>query len=279
MSRLTYEEKLAALQPLTLMDDFYMRAFFRDNIPCVEFVLRTILGKKDLVVISVKVQYVLRGPDNSRYVRLDVYAVDSENKHYDIEIQNDPSGASQYRARYNSAAIDINILKTGEPYSLLKERESIVIFITANDVLGYGEPIYFIDRVIMPTGKPFNDGSHIVYVDSSKQDTDTDLGKLMHDFRCSRVEDMLCPVLAQSAVEVKGTQKGDEKMGVLDEMELEAEARGEAIGEARGKVIGEVIARESIAYNLIHAGKIALAEIAEMCGITLKRAEEIAARI
>lgn len=279
MSRLTYEEKIAALQPLTLMDDFYMRLFFKNNIPCVEFVLRIILCKKDLAVKSVEVQYVLKGQDNSRYVRLDVYAVDSENRHYDIEIQNDSSGASPYRARYNSAAIDMNILKTGEPYSLLKERESIVIFITANDVLGYGEPVYFIDRVILSNGKPFNDGSHIVYVDSSKQNTDTDLGKLMHDFRCSRVEDMLCPVLAKSAAAIKGTKKGDDNMGVLDEMELEAEARGEARGKVIGQAIGETIARENIAYNLIHAGKIALAEIAEMCGMTLQRVEELAAGI
>lgn len=36
----------------------------------------------------------MRGSDSSRYVRLDVYAVDSENKHYDIEVQNDSSGAT-----------------------------------------------------------------------------------------------------------------------------------------------------------------------------------------
>ena len=266
---ITNEEKLAALQELTLMDDFFMRLFFRDNIPCAERMLRVILNRPDIVVESVKVQYVLTAGNASRSVRLDIWAREKNGTQIDAEIQNDSSGASPQRARYNSAMLDVNILKPGEPYSVLKTRKSIVIFITEKDVLGGGEPIYIIDRIIRKSGKPFGDGSHIVYVNGSCQDISTELGRLMHDFHCVRPEDMFDPVFADKAGEMKGVKE----VGVLDDWEREVEARGEA----RGKALGIAIQSESIAQNLVRLGTIALDEIAKACGLPLQRVQELAA--
>ena len=56
----------------------------------------------------------------------------------------------------------------------------------------------------MKSGKPFNDGSHIVYVNASHQDFGTALGKLMHDFHCVKSKDMTDPVFARKARELKG---------------------------------------------------------------------------
>ena len=49
-----YQRRLAEFQSLTLMDDAYMRLFFKDNIPCVQLVLRIIMNKDDLIVKSAK---------------------------------------------------------------------------------------------------------------------------------------------------------------------------------------------------------------------------------
>ena len=57
------------------------------------------------------------------------------------------------------------------------------IFITRDDVLGYGLPIYHIDKQIKEVGESFQDEAHIIYVNSRKQE-DTELGKLMHDLHC-----------------------------------------------------------------------------------------------
>lgn len=276
MPRLTEAVFREKIKLATLMDDPFMREFFTDNIPGVQLMLRIIMAKPDLIVESVNVQYALRAGEGSRYVRVDVYAVDSENRHYDIEIQNASSGASPQRARHNSAMMDVNLLKTGENPIVLKNRESVVIFITEKDVLGEGEPIYIIDRVIEKSGKKFNDGSHIVYVNASYQDLSTELGKLMHDFHCIKPEDMIFPEIAEKAAEVKG----GEKMGVWEEMEREAIAEGKAEGKAEG--IAEGIAKgitqasERIAHSLIKAGKETLEEIANICGLPLQRVQELA---
>lgn len=85
------------------------------------------------------------------------------------------------------------------------------IFITRDDVLGYGLPIYHIDKQIKEVGESFQDEAHIIYVNSRKQE-DTELGKLMHDLHCKDADEMHSPVLAKRVHELKDTQKGVEFM-------------------------------------------------------------------
>ena len=47
----------------------------------------------------------------------------------------------------------------------------------------------------MSTGMPFDDGEHILYI-NGQYSGDDDLGRLMHDFRCSDPDDMLNEELA-----------------------------------------------------------------------------------
>ena len=85
--------------------------------------------------------------------------------------------------------------------------ETYVIFITENDVLKAGLPIYHVDRTIRETGTFFNDQAHIVYVNSQIKD-ETALGKLMHDFFCTNSKDMNYSILAQRVRYFKEDTKG-----------------------------------------------------------------------
>lgn len=62
--------------------------------------------------------------------------------------------------------------------------EVYVIFITEHDIYGEGKAFYPIERVNMATGKLFDDGEHILYVNSSYRGED-EIGRLMHDFTCT----------------------------------------------------------------------------------------------
>ena len=77
--------------------------------------------------------------------------------------------------------MDMNTLNTGQDFDELPE--SYVVFITRDDVLGYGLPIYHVNRIIEEICEDFGDESHIVYVNSKHRD-DTELGQLMHDLHC-----------------------------------------------------------------------------------------------
>ena len=107
-----------------------------------------------------------------------------------------------------------------------------MIFITRDNILGYGLPIYHIDRQIKEINKSFQDEVHIIYVNSRKQD-DTELGRLMHDLHCKRADKMHSPALAKGVHELKETQKEIELM--CHEME-KIYSVGMESGEKRGEL-------------------------------------------
>ncbi len=188
---------------LRLIDDDFMAAVFEDR-TCAEFLLQIILKRDDLTVKEVHGQYSIKNLQG-RSIRLDILAVDQKNRAYNIEVQRSDRGASEKRARYNSSLLDANLTDAGDDYDALNE--TYVIFITENDVLKDGLPIYHVERTVQETGTVFNDQAHIVYVNSQIKD-ETALGKLMHDFFCTNSKDMYYPVLANRVWYFKENEKG-----------------------------------------------------------------------
>ncbi len=198
-----HEEDLQRLRGFRLLDDDFMAKVFEDK-ACAELLLRIILKKNDLLVKEVYGQLALKNLQG-RSARLDVFATDSTGKVYNIEVQRSDRGAVAKRARYNAALIDANITEPGEEYQALNE--CYVIFITENDVIGEGLPIYHAERMILETGKSFGDEQHILYVNAQIKD-ETELGKLMHDMWCVAPEDMHYGILAERVRYFKENEEG-----------------------------------------------------------------------
>lgn len=191
------------IQRMCLMDDIFFNVCMDGAPECVELILRIIMDKPELKVHSVTTQ---RSIANIHYhgVRFDVMAT-AEGKVYDIEVQRSDEGAIPRRARYNASMLDSKELRSGKKYDELPE--SYVIFITAHDVLGDGLPLYHISRTITETGKTFDDGSHIVYVNGENRDN-TPLGKLMKDFFCTIPNNMFYKELASRVRYFKENEGG-----------------------------------------------------------------------
>ena len=202
-----YERYKGIIKNFTLMSDIFMRNVFKQR-ECLEYVLQVIMEKQDLKVIDQIIQKDYKNLQG-RSAIMDCVARDSEGKQFDVEIQQDNEGASPKRARYHSGLMDMNTLNPGQDFDELPE--SYVIFITRDDILGYGFPIYYIDRHIKEADDSFQDEAHIIYVNSRKQE-DTELGRLMHDLHCKNADEMHSPVLAKRVHELKDTQKGVELM-------------------------------------------------------------------
>ena len=202
-----YERYKGVIKNFTLMSDIFMRNVFKQR-ECLEYVLQVIMEKQNLRVIDQVIQKDYKNLQG-RSAIMDCVARDSEGKQFDVEIQQDNEGASPKRARYHGGLMDMNTLNPGQDFDDLPE--SYVIFITRDDSLGYGLPIYHIDKQIKEVGESFQDEAHIIYVNSRKQE-DTELGKLMHDLHCKDADEMHSPVLAKRVHELKDTQKGVEFM-------------------------------------------------------------------
>lgn len=197
------------------------------------------MEKQDLRVIDQIIQKDYKNLQG-RSAIMDCVARDSEGKQFDVEIQQDNEGASPKRARYHSGLMDMNTLNPGQDFDELPE--SYVIFITRDDILGYGFPIYHIDRHIKEADDSFQDEAHIIYVNSRKQE-DTELGRLMHDLHCKNADEMHSPVLAKRVHELKDTQKGVELM--CHEMEKIY---------SEGMESGELKAKKETALSLAEMG-------------------------
>ena len=203
-----YEETLQRIKRLRLFDDDFFTKCFEGSPECTELLLHIILERPDLRVVEVKVQYTIKNLQG-RSVRLDIFAVDSTGKRYNIEIQRDDRGAGARRARFNSSLIDANILLAGDDPENLPE--NYVIFITEHDVLGWNKPVYHIERTIRETGSLFGDGSHILYVNGSWRD-ESPVGRLMHDFSCTEPDDMNYALLADRVRYFKEDKEGVQTM-------------------------------------------------------------------
>ena len=249
---------------VTLLDDEFMSIVFDNNIPCVEEMLKIILKRDDLIVKSARTQRDFQGFERS--VTLDVFAVDSAKTNYNIEFQNTNEGADFRRARFHGGMIDVHSLKPGQPFKDLPE--CYVIFITQHDVIGYGKMIYTMHRYIDGDLQPFDDGSHIIYVNASAKDDGSQLWKLIHDLQCPDPDKMFLPRLRARVSFLKGQEEGDREMSsyIKDLLNKEKE-------NVRGQE------RECIALDLIKFGKMNFDEIAQVAHLTLDRIEQLAASV
>lgn len=210
-TNLKRKETLEAIRKLCLLDDNLMTLVFDRNAEATELLLNVILQRDDLKVLEVVAQREYKNPmPNGRSITIDIYAVDGNDKVYDIEVQRVSEGADVHRARFHSSMIDTKMLKAGQEFKEI--HDSYVIFITANDVIGAGCSLYHVNRTIEETGAYFNDGSHIIYVNGSYKDDNDPVGKLMHDFRCLSSVDMFYPILAKQVKYFKETEGGQEIM-------------------------------------------------------------------
>lgn len=257
-----HQEDLQRLRGFRLIDDDFMNACFDGYIEGAELLLRIILDKPDIRVKSSTTQKRLKNL-LGRDVCLDIDADDDSGKKYNIEIQRSDKGADRKRARYHSSILDAHQLKPGDDFSDLPE--TFVIFITENDVIGGGLPIYTIDRQITNMNQPFDDGEHIIYVNGENRNASTELGLLMHDFFCTDADDMHYKELADKVRYFKEDEKGVAAMcKVLEDMRNES---------ARAAVEHRNV---EFANTLLKLGKLTFEEVAESAGLTIEQVKQLA---
>lgn len=258
-----HQEDLQRIRGFRLIDDDFMNACFDGYIEGTELLLRIILNKQDIHVKRVTTQKVMKNL-LGRDIWLDIDADDDSGKEYDIEVQRADKGADRKRARYHSSILDAHLLQPTEDFSQLPE--TFVIFITENDVIGKGKPLYRIERKIEETDEPFNDGEHIIYVNGADKDASTELGKLMHDFFCTNADDMHYKELADKVRYFKEDEKGVAVMcKVMEDM------RNETAKKAAEQT------KIEMAINMIKDGKLSLEQIAQYSMLAIERVTELAA--
>ncbi len=265
-------EYLAEMERFRLMDDTFMSKCLENAPECIELILQIILGKKDLKVVKSQTEYPIKSLQG-RGVRFDVFARDSKGKEYDIEIQRAKDGAEPKRARYNSALMDANALKSGEDFDKL--RDTYVIFITENDMMGDGQDVYVYDRTEKKSGRSLCDGTHIIYVNGATR-SKSDIGKLMHDFLCSNAAEMYFDLLKRRVSEFKDSEEGRHYMcEAMERIKAEGIVEGVERGKAEGIAEGKRENMFATAKRMLKDGVLALKDIARYTGLSLAQVKKL----
>ena len=257
------QKMMERIQSLRLMDDDFMTIVFSGDNKLTEFLLRILLDRTDLTVkqsLTQKEKHNIFG----RSVRLDILAVDTEGKQYNIEIQRADKGASEKRARYNLSMIDSHSLKKNDDFEALPE--TYIIFITENDIYRENKPLYCVKQSIVIDDKkefPFNNGVHTIYVNGAYNGENA-IGWLMHDFRECDADKMHYAEIAEKVRFHK--QEDGEVNTVCRAFEEYGRER-----EEKGKL--------EMAKKLIQKNKLSLEDIAEVSDLPLKQIQQLAAQL
>ena len=263
-TKFTQEEKhLRSLEAMCLMDDPVFSEALNGKLAAVQDILNTLLERSDFTVVSTNTQSA-HSSAAMRSVRFDIEAHTDSGQVMDIEVQRLSAPSDAQRARFYSSMIDKGLLEKGDGFEKLPE--TWVIFIMEGDPYAAGLPMYHIDRMIREMNRTeFHDGAHIIYVNGSFRDALHPVGRLMHDFHCTKADDMFSPLLAEELRNLKETEGGRRHMsGIMQQ--LCDEAAREARHAERTKIAGELLMQGMAPETVAEVTELPLSAVLELAG-------------
>lgn len=237
------------LQKLRLKDNFMFCAVMSDPDNCKPF-LERVLGKTIGRLVVDKEKCLIYNP-RYKSVRLDVYARDDDNVHYNVEMQVVKPADLLKRSRYYHSQIDMELLAAGTEYEKLPE--CFVIFVCDFDPFGYGKYCYFMQPYCKETGEPVNTGSFTIFLSTCGKNRDevpkelADLLEYIH-FEETRAlqenEDAYIRQLQDSIARIKNSREMGGRYMLFSEMLKEE--RNEGRRETQKKYILELISSKGV---------------------------------
>ncbi len=134
-----------------------------------ENVLSIILDEMDLNLKEVKVEQVILNKSGKRAIRLDAWAVDVQDRQFDMEMQNESdSDDIRRRSRFYQGLIDTPILKAGKQTRYKNLPSTAIIFITQDDIFEKNLAMYtFSEWCEEIPDLPLGDGTKKIFLNMS----------------------------------------------------------------------------------------------------------------
>lgn len=238
-----YQKK--QLKELTIKDNFLFGAVMMEEEICRGF-LERVLGFSIAQVEVCREKSIVYHPEY-RGIRLDVYAKDEKNTHYNIEMQVVKKPELGRRVRYYHGQIDMELLLSGRDYTELPD--TYVIFICDFDPFGEKKYCYTFENHCQEVpGLGLGEGSRSIFLSTMGENDEevskelvrilrfvkADLEESQRDFE----DEFICHI-QETIRRIKGSRKMEERFMILEEMLRDERAEGKAEGIAEGKVKGK----------------------------------------
>ena len=114
---------------------------------------------------------------------------------------------------------------------------------------------------------------HIIYVNGATR-SESDIGKLMHDFLCRNAAEMFFDILKRQVSQFKNSEEGRRTM--CEAVERIAE-RNKAEGRVEGKAEGRRETMFATAKRMLEDGILALKDVARYSGLSLAQVKKLQA--
>lgn len=230
------------LKDLTFKDNFMFGAVMADENNCRDF-LELTLGFPIARVEVCKEKSFIYHPEY-KGIRLDIYAKDSNNTHYDVEMQVVKRAALEKRTRYYHSEIDMELLLSGMDYTELPE--VYVIFICDFDPFGKSRYCYtFENCCVEDSTLKLRDGCRSIFLSTCGTNDDevpdamvrflrfvkADLKESTKDF-----QDDFVRRLQDSVAHIKMSREMEERFMLLQELLKDEHLDGKNEGKVEGKI-------------------------------------------
>ena len=237
--------QMKRLQELTIKDNFMFGAVMLDEENARLFLERALGFSISRVDVS-REKSIVYHPEY-KGIRLDIYANDEQNTHYNVEMQVRQERQLGKRTRYYHSQMDMELLGSGESYEELPD--TYVIFICDYDPFGSKKYRYTFENMCLEESElKLVDGMHSVFLSThgeNEEEVPIELVKFLRYVRANLNEstedfkDEYVKRLQESVQNIKKSREMGERYMILHEMLKDEREAGKQEGLQEGWKAGK----------------------------------------
>ena len=178
------------------LSDFALFLSVMQKKPAYESVLSIVMNEEELELKEVKVEQVVLNRSGKRAIRLDAWALDTRNRQFNMEMQNDTKNDDvRKRSRYYQGLLDSPILKSGRKTKYRQLPSTAIIFITQEDIFGKDLAMYtFTEQCEEVKGLKLEDGTKKIFLNMKSKHGRPELISLLQYMKNTRIDNPEMPV-------------------------------------------------------------------------------------
>ena len=208
------------------LSDFALFLSVMKNKKAYQNTLSIILNEPDIQLKEVKVEQVILNNSGKRAIRLDAWALGTDERQFNMEMENHSEKDSiPKRARFYQGLIDTPILKSGSKTKYKNLPATVIIFITQEDIFKKDLAKYtFREKCDEVENLCLDDGTTKIFLNMSSKNGSKELISLLQYMKESRldnpeilVKDKRIIELNEIVTEVKESEEWEGiRMNILD---------------------------------------------------------------
>ncbi len=172
------------------LSDFALFLAVMKNPKAYRNVLSIFVDEPNIELAEVKVEHVILNKVGKRAIRLDAWARSTDDRLFDLEMQNDSKGDDvRKRSRFYQGLLDTPILKSGKETRYKNLPSTVIIFITKEDIFNKDLAKYtFTERCKEIPDLELEDGTTKIFLNLTSKNGTPELISVLEYIRDTRID-------------------------------------------------------------------------------------------